>query len=218
MTQIFMSTCAREPRYVLASLQSAFEQDSTCRKIHLQVDAVDDSFLGPWRDDPRVVVRCLTPQESAATEGEWTGVRVKLNMVRCLEAASCDEACIFLEDDVEFAPLWLQRAEAAAKNIISHLDSDASVVSSDTFVMSLYSAHAPKSTKDFAPYHLSDFFGNVALYFPAPILAKFSEFFCSEVRAGRQEAADILVKQVLEGNGVPLFMTRPPRRANSMAL
>lgn len=124
---IALKTVDRTPKrnMVQATLASMFAKDPSVERyvpIRIITDGEDMSFLGPWAFDSRLAVE-TTDDKRERRDYEGASLRVVRADVRGMQAVPDGEDIFLLEDDLEFAPRWLQRTEAIVERIRADIGS-----------------------------------------------------------------------------------------------
>lgn len=150
--QIVMITCARDPAYLDATLDSLFASDATIDKIRLLVHETSVDCIARWINDPRVDWRKLLPEEHDAKMRLARRTRVCHAMRLALEDVEGD--CIFLEDDAVFSQDWLQTFNG---ELVAHPAHASIVISLRT--------HLRWQKDGFVRWDPKSYYGTVAVYF-----------------------------------------------------
>jgi len=132
---IAITTVDRSPRrnFVEQTLASMLAKDQTVERyapIRIITDGEDMNFLGPWKTDRRLVIETTDKKPHART---FDGIRPRVVManVRAMQAVPHGGSLLLLEDDLVFAPRWLERTE----RIIERIRAD---IGSTRFMLALY--------------------------------------------------------------------------------
>jgi hypothetical protein len=122
------------------------------------------------------------------------------NYVRALRHGDGD--VIVCEDDLEFAPGWVERLKAGVCELRAYRS---------RFVLSMYAPWHPgwtwrRSGKHHRPYRTSRFFGTQAMFYPADVRLELADYM-EEHR--RQKPGDLLISQWCDAhNESTLFLLR----------
>lgn len=191
-----MISCEREHPYHKLAVAS-YLADQGAPTLHVFVDGHRHDYLRDACDMKRTII-FSKPCSAPTRQG-----RCLVNMARALEAMPF-RGLLFLEDDVELGVNWCERLKATAE--------EAEALTGPLFVLALFSVGAPAAPRHrrTAPYHPSNFFGTVALFFSKDALPIFAAAFVEEVNRKSWLAADMLVKRVIqERRDIHLLHTHP---------
>lgn len=193
--EIAMSTCDRDPQYVHETLTSMFEMDAGARErsVRLVVCGEDDGYLGRWKGLPNIATRVVRPPE-IGTLTQPPIQRTTFNFMRVLEG---DGDLIALQDDLSFAPGWLEAAERLCRQVRER--------HGDLFIVALYAAYRMKG-RPLAPYNPFRFYGNQALCFSAAARAELQERM---QKTDKIEPDDMMVKNYAIYSSCRVFMANP---------
>ena len=163
---LVMITCAREPAYLDATLDSLFASDPSIEKIHLLVHETNIECMARWLNHPKIDWRKLLPEEH--DEKMSLGRRTRTAHAMRLALEGIEGECIFLEDDASFSENWLETFTAELSN--ANLNAD---VRSNS-VISLRT-HLRWQKNGFVRWDPKSYFGTVAMFMGATARAKIVE-------------------------------------------
>lgn len=201
--QIAISTCDREPQYVHATVEAMFASDERVSKtpVRLVVCGPSSDYLGPYTKFDNVSVDVMDERQWRFATGRTLKHRCTINFRRMLELAVAGQDLIVLQDDVDFAPNWLTRAEAIAGELRTSKGLK-------RFVLALYASYK-FPYKPFCAYNPCKFYGTQALLMPAQVHRDLLAYVARELSAGRYAPDDMMVKQWLLETLVPLRAANP---------
>lgn len=185
---IAISTAFRQPLYVHQTLESMYQDErAQLSPLRLVVSGTDATYLGSWLSRGRAET-----YDAQTWRERIRGVppegRCLLNFERVLGGG--DEALLALEDDVVFTSDWIAKLQEALQKVDRRRGSERK---REAFVLALYAAR-PFKQKPVDKYNPLHFYGNQALYFSPDARVRLRRFIAQELRAGRPQPADMLVK------------------------
>jgi len=189
--------CERSPDYLGATLRTLFASEASLQAVDVVVDGIDLDFLGRWATDPRVTTHLLT-EEPDAQEG--TERRTLRTFRRCLEVHGAQggaQDLVVVQDDVDFAPSWLSRAEKGAEWCEA-------AGGSRPWVLQLYSPYGLHNL----PVHELEaplYYANVAVLIPFRTVAPLAAHLAGSV----PRADDMAVRHFLECNEGAYYSLNP---------
>jgi len=162
--QVALTTVDRPESYVQQTLTRLFSADPSTDElapIRVVVDGHSAEFLGDWATDPRIEVELLSARMAKQQEKLDPIDRCAFTTYRALNDHPGDQfdhedSLILLQDDLEFAPGWLEKTLEVTLSI----EAD---TGSDHFVLALYAPH-PFEKRPYSVYTRGDFYGCQALY------------------------------------------------------
>jgi len=163
--QVALTTVDRPRSYVKQTLERLFSSDPSTDEleaIRVVVDGHSAGFLGEWVRDPRVEIELLSARTAKMQAKADPIDRCAFTTYRALNdhpGSQFDEedSLILLQDDLEFAPGWLERT----LEVTLCIEAD---TGSDNFVLAMYAPH-PFEKRPYSVYTRQDFYGCQALYF-----------------------------------------------------
>lgn len=210
--KIVLTTHAREPSYLDATLDTLFATELTITCVHVLLHELETqtTCLGRWADDPRIKIRSLTPEEHNAKMKLGRRVRVAHATRLALEMA--DDECILLQDDADFQIGWLKTFE-------KELDAFGP---NRTWSMISLCTHLRHQIKDgILPWNPASYWGLVAMYFGNVARQKAIEALGKwEITAGPSPGmgADVCLKVMLESSRDVRLFARYPSLVNHTGL
>lgn len=192
--EIAISTCDRFPQYIHDTLDSMAQATaSRCGSVRLCVCGTDQDYLGQAADDVDVVDTISADVWQRDFAAADTKRRITKNFMRVLEG---DGPLIALQDDLEFAPRWLERAAEIAQTLQTR---------HRAFVLSLYAPYCFRR-QPVDSYPPERFYGNQALLLSAGTRRDLLSFMRLQPELGPD---DMMVKAYLSQREVPLFVANP---------
>lgn len=192
-----MISCEREQAYQRVAIGS-YLADSAAPLLHVFVTGENGHYLDDFVVADRV---SISPEPSDAPSAS---VRCVLNGARAFAAAKeADQALLYMEDDIELGQEWVSRLTACVDEMESSCGSD--------FVLALFAMYAPRAPnhKRVAPYNPGDFYGLQACYFSRNVVPRFADASVVNINSGGVLPTDMMVKNVLRENRIPLRQSRP---------
>lgn len=164
----------RQPSYLDRTLRSLFvAEQSEKLQVRVVVDGPTDGYVGKWRNHPRVTVECLSEAETVARAGFHLPRRIGETCYRCLRGGLGADL-VLCQDDVEFAPTWLQATLDGAREAERRLANRhrGGVPMSADYAIALYATQKLRpNERPLAAYKPANFFGNQGLFLPRQVMA-----------------------------------------------
>jgi len=200
----------RQPSYLDQTLRSLFASDGSAQlQVRVVVDGANPAYTGNWKKHPRVKVEVLTAELAQALRRLPIARRIGETCFRCLRGAPRGDL-LLCQDDVEFAPHWLQATldsseEAAARLANRRCDG---VPLAGRYMLALYTTKNLRPTeRPLATYKAAEFYGNQGLFIPATVMAELTPYFEQLRRAGLMD--DMIIKQFLVQRSISLHAVNP---------
>jgi len=200
----------RQPSYLDQTLRSLFASDGAAElQVRVVVDGADPVYTGDWKNHASVDVEVLSVELNQELQKLSVDRRISETCFRCLRAAPPGDL-LLCQDDVEFAPHWLQATRDSSKEAAARLEGrffDGAPLAG-RYVLALYTTKALRSTdRPLALYKPAEFYGNQALFIPATIMAELTPYFEQSRHTGLMD--DMIVKQFLVQRSVVLHAVNP---------
>lgn len=228
--QLAMLTCDRRRRNPNAqatvndSLRSLHERDPCAGSVpmRLVVDGTDADFVD-HRLAERLAIELLGDAFDAAASELATLDRLSRAYQLLLEGADPGRCLLSFEDDVTFAPLWLERTLAASLAIEEHHGRryvlalfcpfpyvfDPSSLVEGFFDTTHDRQHELPPPKPYAPYDVPRFYGMQGIFMPPAVHQDLRGYMAYRYGTGQPEPVDIMLRRFLATTGTPLFAVNP---------
>jgi len=200
----------RQPSYLGRTLQSLFaSHGSEQLQIRVVVAAATPAYTGKWKTHPRVKVEVLDLELNQSLRRLPVARRIGETCFRCLRGAVPGDL-LLCQDDVEFAPHWLQATLDSSKEAAARLANRScdGVPLAGRYVLALYTTKNLRPTeRPLALYKASEFYGNQGLFIPAAVMAELTPYFEHARHAGLMD--DMIMKQFLVQRSIELHAVNP---------
>lgn len=163
---VAITSCNREPQYVLDTLRSMYEHADhpDALSLRIVVDGDDSSYLGTWSEHA---------DARAAPFGEHEHERrIFWTTARALSVSPPGKHLLVCQDDLEFAPHWDTR--------LVELLTQARLHHGSSIGISLWCRYPWTSDNGFCEYTPAKFYGSVAMFYANGVIDELRTYMQSQ--------------------------------------